>query len=171
MNEELYNDGKWRIVEETATLPDGRTTTAVRGYRSDTVYILPLHKGNVLLLREYRPFDKQWIWMLPSGHADKETDVLEAAKRELREETGYRAQQIAHYCTAQHSETFGSMCHFFIAEDLVKDPLPQDADEMIEVHELPMEECLTKVLSCGEHQRMTSAFLLLRYMREHQKGE
>jgi ADP-ribose pyrophosphatase len=166
MEQELYNDGAWRLVRQTAALPDGRTKTAVRGYRSDTVHVLAFQHDKVLLLREYRPFDADWVWMLPSGHVDKETDPLEAAKRELREETGFRAGKITHFCSAKHSETFASVNHFYIANDLTHDPLPQDADEMIEVHELTLEEALDKVLSCGDNVRIPSAFLLMRYMRE-----
>jgi ADP-ribose pyrophosphatase len=163
---ELYNDGKWKIVRETASLPDGRTKTISRGYRSDTAHILAFKGDKVLVLREYRPFDGAWVWMLPSGHVDKELDPLEAAKRELREETGYRANEISHYCSAQHSETLASVNHFYIANDLVPDPLPQDDDELIEVHELSLQEALDRVLT-SPHVRIPSAFMLLRYMREH----
>lgn len=166
MKQELYNDGKWRLVRETANLPDGRTKTAVRGYRSDTVHILAFHQEKILLLREYRPFDGEWVWMVPSGHVDKEINPLEAAKRELREETGFRANDMRHYCSAKHSETFGSVNHFYVAHDLVNDPLPQDDDELIEVHELSPQEALERVLSCGPNVRIPSAFLLMRYIKD-----
>ena len=167
MTEDLYNDGKWRITRETAELPNGRKKTIVRGNRSDIASILafPTPK-TILLLREYRVFDHGWVWMLPTGHVDKETDPLEAAKRELREETGFRAEKISHFCTGMHSETFASRNHFFLATDLVRDPLPQEDDEMIEVHELPLNEALDKILEAPQ-PRMPSAFALLRYMREH----
>ena len=167
MNEELYNDGKWRIVRETASLPDGRSKTIERGYRSDVSCILafPAPK-TVLLLREYRAFDGAWVWMLPSGHVDKERDPLKAAERELREETGFRAKKISHWCTAKHSETFVSLNHFYIASDLIHDPLPQDDDEMIEVHEFGLQEAIDRILE-SPVPRMPSAFALLRYLREH----
>ncbi len=166
-SQELYNDGKWRIVKETAALPDGRTKTVVRGYRPDAVSILAFPKrGRILLLREYRVFDGGWVWMLPTGIVDKETDPLEAAKRELREETGYRANQISHFCTGMHSETLSSLYHFYTATDLVHDPLPQDHDEMIEVHEVSLQEAIDRILECSP-PRMPSAFALLRYVREY----
>ncbi len=167
MSQELYNDGKWRIVKETAKLPDGRTKTVERGYRSDVASILAFPTPTtILLLREYRAFDGLWVWMLPTGHVDKEKDPLVAAERELREETGFRAKKIRHYCTAKHSETFVSLNHFYIASDLVHDPLPQDDDEMIEVHEMSLQEAIDRVLNCP-NPRMPSAFALLRYSREH----
>ena len=58
------------------------------------------------------------------------------------------------------------MNHFYIASDLVHDPLPQDDDEMIEVHELALLEAVERVLESPQ-PRMPSAFALLRYIREH----
>ena len=161
MPTELYNDGKWKLVKDTATLPDGRTKTAVRGFHPDTAHILAFKGNKVLLLREYRAFDGRWIWMVPSGKMDKEIDHRTAADRELREETGYRAAFLYHIATMENSETYASKGHHYIAARLTHDPLPQDADEMIEVHECTLQEAIGRVLSCGEHSRVASAFLLL----------
>ena len=82
----LYEDKGWKILREEATLPDGRTTSCTRVYRADAVHILAFpSKDTILLLREYRPFHGAWQWMLPSGLADKESDVTAAAQRELHE--------------------------------------------------------------------------------------
>ena len=53
----------------------------------------------------------------------------------------------------------------FIARDLTKDPLPQDAEEMIEVHELSLEEAIDNVLA-SKFVHTASAYALLRYLRE-----
>lgn len=166
-SEELYNDGKWRIMKEAASLPDGRMKTAVRVHRCDVSHILafPTPK-TILVLHEYRPFFQGWVWLLPSGFVDKETDPLEAAKRELREETGYRANIVKDYGSSYYSKSLVAFNHYYLATDLVKDPLPQDGDEMIEVHELPLNEAMDQIL--GSPQIHTpSAFGLLRYIREH----
>ena len=82
MTDALYNDGTWRITRETASLPDGRSKTTERCYRSDVSSILAFPTSKtLLLLREYRAFDGCWVWMLPSGHVDKESDPLQAAER------------------------------------------------------------------------------------------
>ncbi|OGJ58615.1 hypothetical protein A2881_02470 [Candidatus Peribacteria bacterium RIFCSPHIGHO2_01_FULL_55_13] len=51
-----------------------------------------------------------------------------------------------------------------IAKDLVKDPLSQDEDEWIEVHELPLEEALENVLQT-KFVHTVSAYAILRYLR------
>jgi ADP-ribose pyrophosphatase len=166
-DEELYNDGNWRLTRVTASLPDGRSKTIVQADHFPTCHILALPTPKtVLLLREYRAFDGTWVWMLPSGKIDKEKDPHIAAERELREETGFRAGKMSHFCTMRISETYIPESHFFIATDLVKDPLPQDDDEMIEVHELPLLEALKRAQDTPQ-PRLASAFGLLRYINEH----
>lgn len=167
---ELFNDHGWRIVLDAASLPDGRTKKVARVERADSVHLLafPHDDDRVLILREYRPYYGTHIWMLPSGRADKEQDIALAAQRELQEETGYRANDLKLYCTTHHSESMVFANHIYIARDLVKDPLPQDADEMIEVHELSLEEALESVLA-SKYVHTASAYALFRYIRERKQ--
>ncbi|NOS67995.1 MAG: NUDIX hydrolase [Candidatus Peribacteraceae bacterium] len=167
MTEELFNAHGWKIARESASLPDGRVKDMIVVSRPDSVHILAFPTpSTILMLREYRPRYKTHIWMVPSGRADKENDMKAAAQRELQEETGFRANHLEFYCTTRHSETLLSANHIFIARDLVKDPLPQDSDEMIEVHEVSLDQAIENVLG-SEQVHTASAFALLRYAREH----
>ncbi len=56
--------------------------------------------------------------------------------------------------------------HIFIGKNLTHAPLPQDEDEMIEVHTLSLNDALEKVLA-SEYVHTASAYGLLRYCREH----
>jgi ADP-ribose pyrophosphatase len=104
--------------------------------------------------------------MLPGGKVDKESDIVRAAQRELQEETGFRSDDLRYYCSSNNWEIVSSTNHFFVARSLVEDRLPQDATELIEVHAMPLEEAIERVLSC-EHTHTPSAYALLRYKRDH----
>lgn len=148
--EQLYDGHGWRLTMDSYPLPDGRSKRAVRVHRCDSVHLLALPTpSTVLVLREFRPYRQQWIWMLPSGKADKEDDVLSAAQRELREETGFRAERITPFFTCFGADSITTTNHVFLAEGLTPDPLPQDDTELLEVHELPRAEALDRVLGCG----------------------
>lgn len=49
-------------------------------------------RGRILLVRQYRLPARQYLWELPAGRLDPGETPLQAARRELREETGYRAR-------------------------------------------------------------------------------
>jgi len=165
--EELFAGFGWKVQLEQASLPDGRLSKAVRIHRCDSVDILALTANrSVLLLREYRPFYGTSIWKLPGGKMDKESDSADAAQRELQEETGFGAQKLEHWFSANISESIAITNHFFLAEDLYPQSLPQDLDESIEVHKLPLSEAIDNVLS-SDRVHLQSAVALLRFAREH----
>lgn len=163
---EHYSARGWKIVEEQATFPDGRTKSMDRIYKVDSVHVLAFtDEGKLLVIREYRPFHGDYIWMLPSGKADKETDMEVAAKRELREETGYRAASVTHLCDASPGEMYGFLNRFYVATDLTYDPLPPDEIEYIELFPMDIEEALRKITGSST-VNLPSAYGVLRYMHE-----
>lgn len=103
--------------------------------------------------------------MLPSGRADKEKDIAVAAQRELQEETGYRAKNLRHFFSTTHTESLIFSNHVFIGEDLERAPLKQDHDEVIEVHEVPIEKAIRDVLQ-DRYRHTITAYALLRYGAE-----
>ena len=50
-------------------------------------------KNRVMLVRQYRLPADQYLWELPAGKIDEGENALQAAKRELIEETGLRAKK------------------------------------------------------------------------------
>lgn len=166
MSEILFSSGKWVLFQDQARLPDGRMKTAIRAKLPDTAHIVASPSpGRVLLLREYRPFHGHYIWMVPSGHIDQESDPVAGALRELREETGYEARQISLFFTCRHKEDIDYTCYVYRATDLHINPLPADADESIEVHDLTVAEALERVWQSPVVHTI-SALALLRYSLE-----
>jgi hypothetical protein len=56
--------------------------------------------------------------------------------------------------------------HIFIARDLHPSTLPQDEEELMEVHELSLEEAVNNILSCDPIHAISAA-ALQRFAREH----
>lgn len=167
-SEKLYEGHGWKLTLDSAPLPDGRVKKIARAHRVDSVHIIafPSKGAEILLLREFRPFYGEYIWMLPSGKVDKESDHRVAALRELREETGFAADECSHYFSANYFEGLVAHAHVYVARNLRKDPLPQDSTELMEVHVVPLSEALEKVQTSSVLHTI-SAYALGRYAREY----
>lgn len=82
--------GYMRIVTRRYELPDGRITDWDLVDGGKTVAVLALTpEGEVILVRQFRPGPNQILNEMPGGYVEPDETPLEAARRELNEETGY----------------------------------------------------------------------------------
>lgn len=80
---------------DTVVTPSGRTTTREIVERPEVVSVLPLDdEGKVVLVRQYRYAAGKEVLEIPAGVVGKGESAEEAARRELREETGYDATHL-----------------------------------------------------------------------------
>ena len=83
-----------RVTLDRAVDPEGYEIKRLVVHHQGSAVILPVDgRGRILLVRQYRLPVKQYLWELPAGRLDDGEKPLEAARRELMEETGYRAKE------------------------------------------------------------------------------
>ncbi len=97
----------------------------------------------VVMERQYRHAAGQYLWELPAGKIDGDETRLAAAKRELIEETGYRAKKWTPLIRYFASPGFlGEWMQIFLAEGLtLGDARPED-DERIDLFLISLSEVL-----------------------------
>lgn len=123
----------------------------------DWVVVLAVHDGSFVLVRQWRHGEECITLELPGGGVNRGEDADAAAFRELEEETGYRAGKMT--CLGRVSPNPAIMQNHFsvyLAEDLVQTGEQHlDADEFIEVEELPIAEVIRRF---GDSE-LTHAFM------------
>ncbi|MCG1055289.1 NUDIX hydrolase [Mycetohabitans sp. B5] len=98
----LYDGNFLTLKRDIVRLPDGKTATREFVEHPGAVMVLPLFDdGRVLMERQYRyPLGRVMV-EFPAGKLDPQEGALVCAQRELREETGYRANEFV-YLTRIH---------------------------------------------------------------------
>jgi ADP-ribose pyrophosphatase len=162
-SEPLYEGKLVKLYKDTVELPDGQ-----RAYREivkhpGAVAMVPLlPDGRVLLVRQYRTAAQRVLLEIPAGTLEPGEDPLEAAARELQEETGYRPGRLVRLGAEYTAPGYTSeLIHLFLATELETARLEADDDEFIEVVSLPFEEALRRVVAGEIPDGKTQVGLLL----------
>lgn len=105
---------------------------------------------NILLIRQYRHAAGKLLLELPAGRIEPGEKLIPAAKRELIEETGYRAKKWSKHTRYYASPGFlTEAMNILLAEDLTLGEAAPEDDEKIEIHMTPLSEVL-KLIHAGK---------------------
>jgi ADP-ribose pyrophosphatase len=119
---------------------------------SGSAVILAVDDGGpeprVLLERQYRYAADDYLWELPAGRVDHGEKALAGAKRELLEETGYRAAKWKQALFFYPSPGFlDETMTVYLARGLRPGDARPEEDESIESHLMPLSQALAMVRS------------------------
>lgn len=94
-SKEVYQCRLFRVTEDEARDPKTGFTIkrAIVRHRGSAVMMAVDEKKRILLVRQFRLPANQYMWELPAGSVDPGEKPLQTARRELVEETGYKAKK------------------------------------------------------------------------------
>jgi ADP-ribose pyrophosphatase len=154
MNEAICNHAtlvkKGRVFElitENVTLPNGVTLDMDVIRHPGAAAIVPvMDDGTILLLRQYRHAVGGYIWEIPAGTRDPDEDAMTCAKRELTEETGYKAQCIEKLGEITPLPAYSDeRIHIYLATGLTRAAQELDDDELLSVHPVGLSKAMVMI--------------------------
>jgi ADP-ribose pyrophosphatase len=161
VDRQVVHEGNYMtFARDTVVDSDGGTHARDVVLHPGAVTIVAIRADRqVLLVRQYRHAAGEALLELPAGTLDRQPDGsmedrLAAAKRELTEETGYRAAAWRELATFFTAPGFASeLMTMFLATDLSPDPAytGADPDERLKLETLPFAEALA--LAKGDRMR------------------
>ncbi|MBA3974185.1 MAG: NUDIX hydrolase [Candidatus Solibacter sp.] len=133
-SEEICRTPIFRVTLDQAVDPDGfEIRRAIVQHQGSAVMMAVDDRNRVLLVRQYRLPARDSMWELPAGRVDPGEPVLKAAKRELAEETGYKARTWTKLFTFFASPGYvAERMTIYVAQDLKAGAATPMDDERIE---------------------------------------
>jgi len=126
--------------------------------------MLPLDGDRIWLVRQPREVVGEELVELPAGKLNG-GEVLDTAKRELREEIGKSAATWQHLTTFYASPGFtNEQIHAYLATDLSDDPLEAEEEERIEVVSEPLERIDDVIRSCSDAKSLLTLLWFRAYI-------
>ena len=149
LNKKEVYDNPWIKVTEYDVLnpKGGKGIYGKVHFKNLAIGIIPLDDDlNTYLVGQYRFTLNQYSWEIPEGGGPHHADILESAKRELKEETGLVAQE---WTKLMDFHLSYSVCDehggIFMARKLSQEEaMPEDTEELA-IKKLPFDEAYQMV--------------------------
>ena len=147
LNSKLIYDGKVvKLYVDDVKCPNNNISKREIVKHNGGVCILAIIDNKVILEKQYRYAYDEILYELPAGKLEKNEDSKEAGKRELLEETGYKAEKLISY--GQMYPTCGysnEIIYLYVAEDISKTNRHLDEDEAIDIEFIELEKVIEMI--------------------------
>lgn len=146
-NSKVFKGARIDVHEVFLQGKNGRKVKREVVVHPGAVLILPIiDNERIIMIRNYRFAVDKELWELPAGTLEPNEEPIETAKRELIEETGYRAEQITPMLNFLTSPGFcNEVMHTFVAKDLTLVGQALDESEQIAVEIVSWKKALEMI--------------------------
>ena len=161
----IYENPWIRVREDEVVQPDGKPGIyGVVHFKNKAVGILPIDdQGKIHLVGQHRYALDIYSWEIPEGGCPESEDLLDAAKRELVEETGLVASHWQELGRAHLSNSVSDEeSIFYLATGLKQGPASPEGTEQLSHKHISFDEALDMVMR-GEITDALSVLAITHY--------
>jgi len=173
-----YKGKVFSVTTDTVVEPGGVKCTRDVIRHNGSVVVLAVDSSlnpadpTILIERQYRHAAGQFLYELPAGRIEPGERPLAAAKRELIEETGFRARKWSVLVRYYASPGFlAEFFNIFLAQDIRPGVAQPEPDEKISLHHIPLSELLAQIEAGRilDGKTIVSVLLFARLMSQRNK--
>ncbi len=164
LDTEVKYENNWiQVIHQNVINPSGgKGIYGTVNFKNIAVGVVPVDDdGNTWLVGQYRFPLNEYSWEIPEGGCPDGEEVLETAKRELKEETGLIAQN---WTLISKLHTSNSVCnevaYIFLAEEITQAESQPEDTEQLQVKKVSLKEALELVLADKITDSMSVAGIL-----------
>jgi ADP-ribose pyrophosphatase len=150
LDSEVKYENNWiQVVHQNVLNPSGgKGIYGTVNFKNIAVGVVPVDKeNNTWLVGQYRFPINEYSWEIPEGGCPIGEEILDCAKRELKEETGLIAQK---WTMVSKLHTSNSVCnevaYIFLAEELTQSESQPEETEQLQVKKVSLKDALEMVL-------------------------
>ncbi|MEM1136763.1 MAG: NUDIX hydrolase [Bacteroidota bacterium] len=147
---DIYQNPWIHVTESEVVNPNGgRGIYGKVHLRSKALAIIPVDEAmNTWLVGQYRFTLDEYSWEIPMGGGKLNDNVLYAAQRELKEETGIKANKWTQIMRIHTSNSVTDEEGFiFLAEELTQGTPENDPTEKLEIKKIQLEAAIEMVMN------------------------
>lgn len=166
----IHTGRVFTLATETVKLANGNLAQLdVIEHPGATAIVPFIDDSSIVMLQQYRHAVKTTLWEIPAGTLDPQETELACAKRELAEETGYRAAAWGKLGEIVPVPGYSNeRIHLYLAKDLTAATQDLDDDEVIEVQQVRFSEALAMIQrgKIQDAKTICGLFLAQQYLKE-----
>lgn len=162
-SEQVLDGVLLKVHRDRVRLPDGRESVREWIDHPGAAAVVPfLDDGSVLLVRQFRFPSRRVFLEIPAGKLDPEDgDPADAARRELEEETGWRAESVEYLGSLSNCIGYSNeVIHLYMARRLTRGEQALADGELVEIVRMPFRE-LVSMARQGRVEDMKTAVAVL----------
>jgi ADP-ribose pyrophosphatase len=165
--EEVFSGRVFKVEVHQVLLPDERIARREIVRHNGGACVLALDdEGQIYLVRQYRKPLEAELLEIPAGKLEAGEEPIECAKRELLEETGLQAENLASLAILYPSPGYTSeVLTIYLATGLIKGPASLDEGEYLVLQRMPLADALS-MLDRGEIRDAKTQVALLALARK-----
>lgn len=170
-SERIYEGHILNLRRDTVTVQTGESKREIIEHNGGAVIVPVTEDNEVIMVRQYRKPAERVVLEVPAGKIDPGEEPLTTAIRELKEETGYTAENIRFltkmYPSVGYSE---EVLYLYLCRGLTPGEMDPDENEALDVEKISLDQLYSMIIH-GEIEDAKTQVAILMTKALYEEGE